>query len=69
MMYNVAICMVSTLNSTKRTCQPNLAGENSSFIFAVYVKSVSLSHSQLAYVVLHVAVNFSKATSKNEESF
>ena len=31
-------------------------GENSSFIFTVCVKSVSLYHFKLAYVVLHMAV-------------
>ena len=40
----------------KRTCEANAAGENSSFIFIVCVKSVSLYHFELAYVVLHMAV-------------
>ena len=40
----------------QRTCQANPAGESSSFIFTVFVKSVRLYHLKLAYVVLHVAV-------------
>ena len=40
----------------KRTCEANAAGENSSFIFAVCVKSVPLYRFKLAYVVLHMAV-------------
>ena len=38
------------------TCEANAAGENSSFIFTVCVKSVSLYHFKLAYVVLQMAV-------------
>ena len=34
----------------------NPAGENSSFIFTICVKSVPLYHFKLAYVVLYVAV-------------
>ena len=50
-----------------RICEANPAGENSSFIFTVFVKSVPLYHFKLAYVVLHMAVKtFSKPTSKNE---
>ena len=41
---------------TKRTCEANPAGENSSFIFTVCVKSGPVNHFKLAYVVLHVAV-------------
>ena len=41
---------------TQRTCEANPAGENSSFIFTIRVKSVPLYHFKLAYVVLHVAV-------------
>ena len=40
----------------KRTCERNAVGENSSFIFTVCVKSVSLYHFKLAYVDLHMAV-------------
>ena len=40
----------------ERTCEANPAGENSSFIFTVCVKSVPLYHFKLAYVVLHMAV-------------
>ena len=40
----------------QRTCEANPAGENSSFIFTVGVKSVPLYHFMLAYVVLHTAV-------------
>ena len=41
---------------SQKTCEANTAGENSSFIFTVCVKSVSLYHFKLAYVVLHMAV-------------
>ena len=34
----------------------NSAGENSSFIFTVCVKSVPLYHLKLPYIVLHMAV-------------
>ena len=40
----------------QRTCEANAAGENSSFTFTVYVKSVPRCHFQLAYVVLQMAV-------------
>ena len=39
-----------------RTCEVNPVGENRSFIFTVYVKSVSLYHFKLAYIMLHMAV-------------
>ena len=42
--------------SPQRTCEADAADENSSFIFTVYVKSVSLYYFKLAYVVLHMAV-------------
>ena len=47
----------------------NAEGKNSSFIFIVCVKSVSLYHFKPAYVVLYRAVkkNFSKPNSKNRE--
>ena len=53
----------------QRTCEANAAGENSSFIFTVSVKSVPVYHFKLAYVVIHVwlSKNFSKPTSKNGE--
>ena len=38
------------------TCEANPAGENSSFIFTVCVKSVPLNHFKLAYIVLLMAV-------------
>ena len=41
----------------KRICEANPAGENSSFIFTVCVKSVPLYHFKRAYVVLHMAIN------------
>ena len=44
------------LNENKKTCKANPAGENSSVIFTVCVKSVPLYHFKLAYVVLHMAV-------------
>ena len=40
----------------KKTCEAYPSGEKSSFIFTVCVKSVSLYHSKLACVVLHMAV-------------
>ena len=39
-----------------RICQANPAGETSSFISTVCVKSVPLYHFKLAYVVLDVAI-------------
>ena len=44
------------LNPNQRTCEANAAGENSSFIFTVCVKSVPRYHFKLAYVVLQMAV-------------
>ena len=38
------------------TCQANQAGENSSFIFTVCVKSVPRYPFKLAYVILQMAV-------------
>ena len=40
----------------QRIREANSAGENSSFIFTVCVKSVPLNHFKFAYVVLHMAV-------------
>ena len=40
----------------ERTCLANQAGENSSFIFTVCVKSVPRYHFKLAYVILQMAV-------------
>ena len=42
------------INQEERTCQVNPVGENSSFIFAVCVKSVPLYHFKLDYLVLHM---------------
>ena len=50
---NLVICEVSGL---QRTCEFNAAGENSSFIFTVGVKSVPRYHFKLAYSVLQMAV-------------
>ena len=44
------------LFAKQRTCEANQAGENSSFIFTVCVKSVPLHHFKLAYVVLRMAI-------------
>ena len=41
--------------SRQRTCEANQAGENSSFIFTVCVKSVPRYHFKLANVVLQMA--------------
>ena len=41
---------------TQRTCEANLAVENSSFIFTIRDKSVPLYHFKLAYIVLHMTV-------------
>ena len=52
----------------ERTCEANLAGEDSSFIFTVYVKFVPPYHFKLAYVVLHMAVkNFRNLLLKMEK--
>ena len=45
-----------SLRYLQRACEANLAGENRSFIFTVYVKSVALYHFKLTCVVLHMAV-------------
>ena len=42
--------------TVQMTCEANLLGENSSFIFTVCVKSVPLYDFKLAYVVLRMAV-------------
>ena len=49
----------------KRTCEANPAGENSSFIFTVCVKSVLLYHFKLAYVHMAVKEFFGSPISKN----
>ena len=50
------------------TCEANAAGENSSFIFTVCVKSVPLYHFKLAHLVLHMAVKeFLKPTFEKGE--
>ena len=52
----------------QRTCEANPAGENSSFISTVCVKSVPRYHFKLCYVVLHMVVKeFSKPSFKNGE--
>ena len=43
-------------STLKRTCEVNAAGENSSFIFTVCVKSVPHYQFKLAYVVLQMSV-------------
>ena len=45
-----------TWQAFKRICEADVAGDNSSFIFTVYVKCVPLYHFKLAYEVLHLAV-------------
>ena len=45
-----------SLLGSKKTCQANSVGKNSSFIFTVCVKSVLRYHFKIAYVVLHIAV-------------
>ena len=51
----------------ERTCEANAAGENSSFIFTVCVRSVPRYHFKFAYIVLQMAVKeFFEPTSKNE---
>ena len=37
-------------------CEANPEGDNSSFIFPVCLKSVSIYYIRLAYVVMHMAV-------------
>ena len=52
----------------ENTFEANLAGENSSLIFTVCVKSVPLYNFKLVHVVLQMAVKeFSEASSKNGE--
>ena len=52
----------------QRTCEANLAGENSSFIFTICVKSVPLYHFKLAYAVPRMAVKeFFETISTNRE--
>ena len=52
----------------ERTCEANAAGENSSFIFTVCVKSVPLCHFKLAHVLyIWLSKKFSKHASKNGE--
>ena len=54
--YDVKIVVFGPVYTTQRTCEADPAGENSSFIFTVCVRSVPLYHVKLACVVLHVAV-------------
>ena len=53
----------------QRTCEADQAGENSSFIFTVCVRSVPRYHFKLAYVVLQMAVkrSFRKSLLKMEK--
>ena len=53
----------------QRTCEANPAGENSSSILTVCVKSIPLYHVKVGYVVLHIRLskNLLKPTSKNRE--
>ena len=44
------------LKTDQRSCEANAAGEHSSFILTVGVKSVPRYHCKLAYAVLHIAV-------------
>ena len=63
----MAVCIKQLiLKCYERTCEANAAGENSSFISTVCVKSVP-RYFKVAYVVLQVAVKDSKPTSKNGE--
>ena len=57
--------MTGPITLSQRTCEANAAGQNSSFIFTVCVKSVPVYHFKLAYIVLHMAVF--KPISKNGE--
>ena len=50
------MCIFAQGPSMKRTCEANLAGENSSCIFRIGVKSVPRYHFKLVYVVLYMAV-------------
>ena len=47
---------LSGRSAKERTREANPAGENSSFIFTDFVKSVPLYHFKLAYVVPRIAV-------------
>ena len=49
------------------TCEANPAGENSSFISTVPVKSVPPYHFKLAYLYIWLSNNVSKPTSKSGE--
>ena len=48
--------MWNRVKRQQRTCEANQEGENSSFIFTVYIKSVLRYHFKLAFVVLHMTV-------------
>ena len=57
-----------SLSKLKRNFEANAEGENSSFIFTVCARFVSLYHFKLAYVVLQMAIKeFFKSNSKNGE--
>ena len=65
---SVSLSSKGAMAGSYRTCEANVAGENSSFIFTVCVKSVPLYHLKLAYLVLHMAAKqFFEPTSKNGE--
>ena len=54
--------------TTKRTCEANVAGENSSFIFTVCVKAVACYHFKLAMkFFISLPKHFSKPTSESGE--
>ena len=62
----IQVPAVIKLKIKQRTCEVNAAGENSSFIFTVCVKSVPCYHFKLAYVVLQMAVKeFFEPTFRN----
>ena len=48
--------LIDMMPFRQRTCEANQAGENSSLIFTVCVKSVLRYHFKLAYVVVQMAV-------------
>ena len=54
-MTNMRFCHMQNL-CTERSCEANTAGESSSFIFTVCIKSAPLYHFKLAYAVLHMAI-------------
>ena len=67
--YFVALLNLLETTDRQQTCEANLAGENSSFIFTVCVKSAPLYHFKLAFMqfCIWLSKNFSIPTSKNGE--